>query len=115
MITLGGNPVFDAPADLQWSKLLNNVDTSIHLSYSYNETSSESDYHIAQSHYLETWSDGRTPEGHLVPVQPLIEPLFDTFDELSLLSTLVFDTPKESYAIVTETFANLGVLISVSF
>ena len=108
LITLGGNPVFDAPADLQWSKLLNKVDTSIHLSYSYNETSAESDYHIAQSHYLETWSDGRTPEGHLVPVQPLIEPLFDTFDELSLLSTLVFDTPKENYAIVTETFANLG-------
>ena len=108
LITLGGNPAFNAPADLQWSKLLNNVDTSIHLSYSYNETSSESDYHIAQSHYLETWSDGRTPEGHLVPVQPLIEPLFDTFDELSLLSTLVFDTPKESYAIVTETFADLG-------
>ena len=108
MITLGGNPVFDAPADLQWTKLLNKVDTSIHLSYSYNETSAESDYHIAQSHYLETWSDGRTPEGYLVPVQPLIEPLFDTFDELSLLSTLVFDTPKENYAIVTETFANLG-------
>ena len=108
LITLGGNPVFNAPADLQWSKLLNKVDTSIHLSYSYNETSADSDYHIAQSHYLETWSDGRTPEGYLVPVQPLIEPLFDTFDELSLLSTLVFDTPKENYAIVTETFANLG-------
>ena len=46
LIILGGNPIFDAPADLQWSKLLNKVDTSVHLSYSYNETSNESDYHI---------------------------------------------------------------------
>ena len=108
LIILGGNPVFDAPADLQWSKLLNKVDTSVHLSYSYNETSNESDYHIAQSHYLETWSDGRTSEGHLVPVQPLIEPLFDTFDELSLLSAIIYDTPKENYAIVKDTFTQLG-------
>ena len=108
LIMLGGNPVFDAPSDLKWSKLLNKVDTTIHLSYSYNETSAESDYHIAQSHYLESWSDGRTPEGHIVPVQPLIEPLFDTFDELAILSSLVYDTPKESYAIVKDTFASLG-------
>ena len=108
LIMLGGNPVFDAPSDLKWSKLLNKVDTTIHLGYSYNETSAESDYHIAQSHYLESWSDGRTPEGHIVPVQPLIEPLFDTFDELAILSSLVYDTPKESYAIVKDTFASLG-------
>ena len=108
LIMLGGNPVFDAPSDLKWSKLLNKVDTTIHLSYSYNETSAESDYHIAQSHYLESWSDGRTPEGHIVPVQPLIEPLFDTFDEVAILSSLVYDTPKESYAIVKDTFASLG-------
>ena len=108
LIILGGNPAFDAPADLKWSTLLNKVDTTIHFSYSYNETSAESDYHIAQSHYLESWSDGRTSEGNLVPVQPLIEPLFDTFDELTILSSLVYDTPKESYAIVKETFADLG-------
>ena len=108
LIMLDGNPVFDAPSDLKWSKLLNKVDTTIHLSYSYNETSAESDYHIAQSHYLESWSDGRTSEGHLVPVQPLIEPLFNTFDEISILSSLVYDTPKESYAIVKDTFASLG-------
>lgn len=108
LIVLGGNPIFDAPADLEWNKLYNKIDTTIHLSYSFNETSAESDYHIAQSHYLETWSDGRTPEGHLVPVQPLIEPLFDTFDELSILSSLVHDTSKENYAIVKDTFANLG-------
>jgi len=108
LIILGGNPVFDAPADLKWAKLLNKVDTTVHLSYSYNETSAESDYHIAQSHYLETWSDGRTSEGHLVPVQPLIEPLFDTFDELSLLSSIIYDAPVENYAIVKDTFTNLG-------
>ena len=115
LIMLGGNPVFDAPSDLKWSKLLNKVDTTIHLSYSYNETSAESDYHIAQSHYLESWSDGRTPEGHIVPVQPLIEPLFDTFDDLAILSSLVYDTPKESYAIVKDTFASLGGTDSVSY
>lgn len=108
LFVLGGNPVFNAPADLNWAKLQNKVETTIHLGYSFNETSAESDYHIAQSHYLETWSDGRTPEGHLVPVQPLIEPLFDTFDELAVLSSLVYDAPKETYAIVKDTFTQLG-------
>ena len=108
LIVLGGNPAFDAPADLDWSALQKKAESSWHLSYSYNETSEISDYHIAQSHYLEQWSDGRTAEGHLVPVQPLIEPLFDSFDELTLLSSLVHDSPKDPYALVRENFTRLG-------
>ena len=33
---------------------------------------------LAASHYLESWSDGRTLSGVYVPVQPMIDPLFAT-------------------------------------
>ena len=108
LIVLGGNPAFDAPADLDWANLQKKVNNSWHLSYAFNETSEISDYHIAQSHYLEQWSDGRTSEGYLVPVQPLIEPLFDSFDEITLLSSLVHESPKDAYELVRESFTRLG-------
>ena len=108
LLILGGNPAFDSPADINWKNLQSKSKTSIYLGYSFNETSMLSDYHIAQSHYLEYWSDGRTPNGNLVPIQPLIEPLFDTFDALSILSILVNDLPVDNYTIVNNTFESLG-------
>jgi hypothetical protein len=38
------------------------------------------------AHYLESWGDARTPDGTLVPVQPLIEPLFGGLTEIEVLA-----------------------------
>jgi molybdopterin-containing oxidoreductase family iron-sulfur binding subunit len=108
LVILGGNPVYDAPADLDFKALMAQADESIHLSYSYNETSAEADLLIARSHYLESWGDGRTHDGTLVPVQPMIEPLFPTFDELELLARIAGEAETKSYAIATTTFAAEG-------
>ena len=82
---LGGNPVYDAPIDLDWSTAQAKAEQSIYIGQSVNETSAVSNVFIARSHYLESWGDGRTFDGTLVPVQPMIEPLFDTFNELEIL------------------------------
>jgi len=108
LVILGGNPVYDAPVDLDFKSLMAKADESIHLSYSFNETSAEAGVTIARSHFLESWGDGRTYDGTLVPVQPMIEPLFPTFNELEVLARLAGEDETSPYAIAMATFAAQG-------
>ena len=62
---------------------------------------------VAASHYLESWSDGRTVDGSYVPVQPMIDPLFPTVTELDVLAPFAGLT-QEPYALVRETFNRLS-------
>ncbi|NOX56761.1 MAG: TAT-variant-translocated molybdopterin oxidoreductase, partial [Planctomycetes bacterium] len=59
LLILGGNPVYDAPADLDFAAALEKVATSIHCSLYRNETSLLCDWHVPQAHFLESWSDAR--------------------------------------------------------
>lgn len=108
LVILGGNPVYDAPADIDFKALMAKADESIHLSYSYNETSAEADILIARSHYLESWGDGRTHDGTLVPVQPMIEPLFPAFNELEVIARIAGVGELDPYKIATATFKAEG-------
>ena len=88
LVILGGNPAYDAPVDLDWSSAQAKAKQIIYFGGSANETSDIASLFIARSHYLESWGDGRTFDGTLVPVQPMIEPLFPTFNELEVLARL---------------------------
>jgi MoCo/4Fe-4S cofactor protein with predicted Tat translocation signal len=78
LLILGGNPVYDAPHDFDFTSKLKRVDTSIHLSPYFDETSAYCKWHISESHYLESWSDARAHDGTISIVQPLISPLYYT-------------------------------------
>lgn len=108
LIFLGGNPTFTSPAELDWSALTKKVDLTIRFGSSIDETSEFSNLHVGASHYLECWGDGTTWDlsAHL-PVQPLIEPLFETFSELDVLSILAGEE-KSSHSLVQETFKELS-------
>ena len=108
LVILGGNPVYDAPIDLDWSAAQAQATESIYIGGSANETSEAASLFIARSHYLETWGDGRTFDGTLVPVQPMIEPLFETFNELEILARLAGESVTDGYSIIQGTFAELG-------
>lgn len=108
LFTFGGNPLFDAPADLDWSSAQAKAAQTIHFGGNANETAAQSRLFIARSHYLETWSDGRTLDGTLVPVQPMIEPLFSTIDELEVLARLSGSEKTDAHSIVQSTFLSLG-------
>jgi anaerobic selenocysteine-containing dehydrogenase len=73
LIILGGNPVFDAPHDLNFLAALKKVGFRAHLSRYYDETSLNCHWHIPETHYLETWSDTRAHDGTVSIVQPLID------------------------------------------
>ena len=92
LIVLGGNPVYDAPVDLDFAAALDNVGFRAHLGAYANETSQLSHWHIPESHYLEAWSDIRSHTGLASIVQPLIRPLYKTKSAHDLLA-LMTDQP----------------------
>jgi molybdopterin-containing oxidoreductase family iron-sulfur binding subunit len=76
LLILGGNPVYDAPADLNFLDALKKVRLRAHLGLYVNETAAWCHWHIPEAHYLESWSDARAYDGTACIVQPLIMPLY---------------------------------------
>jgi len=88
LVILGGNPVFTAPADLDFAGALSKVSTRIHLGLYFDETAELCDWHVPEAHFLESWGDLRSFDGTVTIQQPLIAPLYDGRQALELLSTL---------------------------
>jgi hypothetical protein len=57
------NPVYDAPADLNFAESLAKLKTSIHLGDRTDATAHAATWHIPAAHYLESWSDARSARG----------------------------------------------------
>ncbi len=78
LLILGGNPAYDAPADLEFVSALksNAVSLKVFLGSHRNETAELCQWHVPEAHYLESWSDARAYDGTVSIVQPLIEPLY---------------------------------------
>ena len=110
LVVLGGNPAYNAPANLDWVSCQAKASESIYFGSDKNETAKLATFTIAASHYLESWGDGRTFDGTLVPVQPMIEPLFPTFNELEVLALISGSAIRDAYSIVQETFKTQGGL-----
>ncbi len=108
LVILGGNPVYNAPADLDWPALQKAVPDVIRYGYYVDETSALAGVHVAATHYLESWGDARTADGTVVPVQPMILPLFDGMNELTLLARLVGEETVDPYALVYRTITRLA-------
>ena len=108
LIILGGNPVFDAPVDLDFAGALKKVKRSLHLAEYQNETSLKANWHIPRAHFLEAWGDVRTWDGTIAIAQPLIAPMYGGVSPIELLSWLHGeDQPGD--AIVRSAFAALGI------
>jgi molybdopterin-containing oxidoreductase family iron-sulfur binding subunit len=104
LVVLGGNPVFDAPADLDFASALAKVTHSIALGHAVDETSSSAEWHIPRAHYLESWGDARAVGGTLSVVQPLILPLFGGHSPVEVLGLMVGDKDRPGYDIVRDTW-----------
>jgi molybdopterin-containing oxidoreductase family iron-sulfur binding subunit len=104
LVVLGGNPVFDAPADLDFASAMAKVPHSIALGHAVDETSSKAEWHIPRAHYLESWGDARAAGGTLSVVQPLILPLFGGRTPVEVLGLMVGGKDRPGYDIVRETW-----------
>ncbi|MCC6824714.1 MAG: TAT-variant-translocated molybdopterin oxidoreductase [Acidobacteria bacterium] len=102
LVILGGNPVYNTPADLKLDPdRLNKVELRVHLGSHFDETAEYCHWHVNQKHFLEGWSDGRAFDGTATIVQPLIAPLYDGKNAHELVQ-LCFkaDFDKKDYDIV---------------
>ena len=104
LVVLGGNPVFDAPADLDFASAMAKVPHSIALGHTIDETSSKAKWHVPRAHYLESWGDARAVGGTLSVVQPLILPLFGGRTAVEVLGLMVGGKDRPGYDIVRETW-----------
>ena len=104
LVVLGGNPVFDAPVDLDFAAAMAKVPHSIVLGHSVDETSSKAEWHIPRAHYLESWGDARAVGGTISVVQPLILPLFGGRTSVEVLGLMVGGKERPGYDIVRDTW-----------
>ena len=88
LVLAGGNPVFDAPADLDFASALAKVDFRVHLGLYEDETAALCHWHIPAAHELESWGDARAFDGSASVVQPLIMPLYGGKSAYELLAAL---------------------------
>jgi MoCo/4Fe-4S cofactor protein with predicted Tat translocation signal len=105
LVIFGSNPVYTAPVDLDWAKTQRKAKSIVRLGYYEDETAQVCDWHFPAAHYLESWGDAQTSDGSLVPIQPLIAPLFGGWTELEVLARIAGSNVTDPYAIVRETFA----------
>ena len=107
LVIVGCNPVYNAPGDLNWAMAQNRAKTVVRLGYYEDETGSACHWHFPLAHYLESWGDALTSNGTLVPIQPLIAPLFGGLTELEFLARLGGLVETSANKIVRETFASV--------
>jgi molybdopterin-containing oxidoreductase family iron-sulfur binding subunit len=105
LLILGGNPAYDAPADLAFADALAKVPTSVHLAQRLDETSRRCTWHVPQAHDLESWGDARAWDGTYGVMQPLIEPLYGGKTALELLAALLGEPAARGHELVRRTFA----------
>jgi molybdopterin-containing oxidoreductase family iron-sulfur binding subunit len=108
LVVLGGNPVYNAPSDLNWASLQKSVPEVVRHGYYVDETSLASSAHVGATHYLESWGDARTADGTIVAIQPMILPLFSGLTELEVLARIAGETTTDAYTMVYQTITGIA-------
>jgi len=102
LIILGGNPAYEAPADLDFVNVLKNgkVPLRVHLGLYQNETAELCQWHVNQAHELEGWGDACAYDGTVSIVQPLIAPLYGGKSALEFVALLTGQADATGYDLV---------------
>jgi molybdopterin-containing oxidoreductase family iron-sulfur binding subunit len=104
LLILGGNPVYDAPADLEFARALERVPAAIHFGLLVNETAQCCRWHVPATHELEAWGDARAFDGTLTIQQPLIAPLYGGKAAVEVLGLLTGQLDSTSHDLVRATW-----------
>jgi molybdopterin-containing oxidoreductase family iron-sulfur binding subunit len=108
LFILGGNPVYNAPSELDWAALQKSVSDVIRLGMYEDETSRLAKWQVPAAHYLEAWGDGRSADGSYVSVQPMVLPLYGGWSEVDLLARVAGLPKPQGPELVQETFRGIA-------
>ena len=105
---VGCNPVYSAPAELGFAEALEALPESVYLGMHLDETARRCRWVLPRAHYLEAWGDGRSYDGTVTMVQPLIAPLYDdAHSEIEALNLLATGDDAAGYDLVRATWRDL--------
>jgi MoCo/4Fe-4S cofactor protein with predicted Tat translocation signal len=107
LFVLGGNPAYNAPADLGFAEKLDSIPTVVRLGLFEDETSGHSRWHVPAAHFLESWGDARALDGTYTPVQPMILPLWGGLTDLEVLAMLAGQPKPRGPELIWRTFAQV--------
>ena len=100
LLILGGNPVYNAPADLDFAAAMKKAKLRIALCYYDDETSSLCHWQVPEAHYLEAWGDIRAFNGALTIQQPLVQPLYRGKSAIDLMTFFGAAPEQPAYEVV---------------
>jgi len=102
LIILGGNPVYDAPADLKFAEVLKSgaVPLRVHHGLYQDETAELCQWHVPATHELEFWGDARAYDGTVSIIQPLIAPLYNGKSAIEFVALLSGQAEASGYDLV---------------
>ncbi len=104
LVILNANPIYTAPADLDFAAAFNKANIVAHLGSHLDETGQIAHWHIPAAHSLESWSDARVYDGTVSIVQPMIDPLYGGRTAHHVLQTLLNEPMVSPYDAVRATW-----------
>jgi molybdopterin-containing oxidoreductase family iron-sulfur binding subunit len=109
LFILDGNPVYEAPADLDIVKALDKVRFGVHVGLFEDETSEHCRWHVPMAHTLEGWGDVRAFDGTVTIQQPLIQPIFKGRPIVEVVKALVEGTTTPDRVVVRDYWQKRGL------
>ena len=104
LVILNANPIYSAPADLDFAAAFDKANVVAHLGSHLDETGQISHWHIPAAHFLESWSDARACDGTVSIVQPMIDPLYGGKTAHHVLQALLDEPGLSPYEAVRATW-----------
>jgi MoCo/4Fe-4S cofactor protein with predicted Tat translocation signal len=102
LLIIGGNPAYDAPADLNFAELMKSgkVPIRVHHGLYQDETAELCQWHVPATHELESWGDARAYDGTVSIIQPLIAPLYNGKSAIEFFAMLSGQSDATGYELV---------------
>jgi molybdopterin-containing oxidoreductase family iron-sulfur binding subunit len=105
LIVLGANPVYQAPGEIPFAAIYARVPLRIHAGLHVDETAALSNWHLPISHFLEDWSDARSPDGLATIIQPTVRPMYDSRSAHEFIAALTSYETSSALGLVRQTWA----------
>jgi molybdopterin-containing oxidoreductase family iron-sulfur binding subunit len=104
LVILNANPIYSAPADLNFAAAFEKAKMTAHLGSHLDETGQNAQWHIPAAHFLESWSDARAYDGTVSVVQPMIDPLYGGKTAHHIFQAMLDEPGLSPYDTVRETW-----------
>jgi molybdopterin-containing oxidoreductase family iron-sulfur binding subunit len=100
LLMVDTNPVYSAPADLDFPAALHKVPNSVSLALYADETATASTWAIPAIHEFEGWNDARAFDGTVTIQQPQVRRLYQGHSASEVLAVLQGETMPDDYTLL---------------